>query len=148
VRSRDTTLGWLLLLLVCVLAVAPSASADSSMSTNWAGYAVRGSAVEFSRVTRFNLATATSTGGHTGTISDPAWTATRIRLEPTGRHLLSLGKRGGSSGGATPSALNRLGSSFRVLFAKVKVVLSQFFDRPRSVFRATALWHSGRVGSS
>jgi hypothetical protein len=54
----------------------------------------------------FTAASATA-NAHTGTISDPAWTAVGIQLEPTTRGSLS----------ATPSALSADGSSFTVATA-------------------------------
>lgn len=48
--------------------------------------------------------------GHRGTITDPSWKATQIRLIPSARHAYFSG----SSAGAVPNALGRDGSSFRV----------------------------------
>jgi hypothetical protein len=64
---------------------------------------------------RFTKATATG-GGHTGTISDGAWTATAIALTSVG----SMGQRFGpyvpygTSGEAVPTALAARGSAFAV----------------------------------
>jgi hypothetical protein len=65
----------------------------------------------------FGLAKAQTTLGHLGTIADPSWRATRIRLTPAGRQLVSLGARSGSAGAATPSGLMLQGSSFAVRFS-------------------------------
>jgi hypothetical protein len=75
---------------------------------------------------RFTGATATTTGGHTGTISDSAWTATRILLESTSR---TGEDPGGPYGGpytaaeiaatkATPTALTSGGAAFSVTWSQ------------------------------
>jgi hypothetical protein len=73
---------------------------------------------------RFTAASATSTAGHTGTISDSAWAATKIQLE-------SATSRGGpgpyggpytagdlSSSEATPTTLSSGGSAFAVTWSQ------------------------------
>ena len=76
---------------------------------------------DFGKVQFFN-ATATSTDGHTGSISDPEWNAAAVSLSPEG------GSDGGfssqfastssdSTAGATPSSLSSDGSSFTVAWA-------------------------------
>ena len=73
---------------------------------------------------RFTSATATSTRGHTGTISDSAWTATRIQLES--------GPRSGGPGGPfgpfaadgraarrpRPTGLSAAGSAFSITWSE------------------------------
>jgi hypothetical protein len=76
---------------------------------------------DFGKVQFFN-STATSTDGHTGSISDPEWNAAAVSLSPDG------GSDGGfssqfastssdSTAGATPSSLSSDGSSFTVAWA-------------------------------
>jgi len=60
----------------------------------------------------FTNATATA-NGHTGTISDPNWTATPVALGADGSYDVSFGG-GQNSAGATPSTLSSDGSSFSV----------------------------------
>jgi hypothetical protein len=69
----------------------------------------------------FTGASATTTGGHTGTISDSNWSAAAVQLNP---EATSSGFGGGaqfastgSSGGATPSSLSGDGSSFSVAYS-------------------------------
>jgi hypothetical protein len=69
--------------------------------------------------TTFNSAHATSSGGHTGTISDPRWAATAIDLASGGPQL--GGPRGQDLAGAasaTTGALSASGGSFTVTAAQ------------------------------
>ncbi len=65
----------------------------------------------------FSSARAQSENGHTGTVSDAAWSSTRIRLSPAGAHLTSVRSATGS-GAALPSGLSDGGTSFSVSFAR------------------------------
>jgi hypothetical protein len=63
-------------------------------------------------------ASATTVGGHTGSISDPAWSATEVAMMSGGRgfgrpHFLG----GQTDTGAVPSALSATGDAFSVTFA-------------------------------
>ena len=60
----------------------------------------------------FTSASATA-GGHTGTISDPNWSAQPVALGADGSYDVSYGS-GGNTAGATPSTLSSDGSSFSV----------------------------------
>jgi hypothetical protein len=81
----------------------------------------------------FTGASATSPGGHTGSLGDPQWNLTRIQLRPAGRRL----GVNGLAGGATPSGLVAGGGSFSVAY-------SLFSLQPSVLARqATAL--TGRV---
>jgi Peptidase A4 family len=68
----------------------------------------------------FTGASATTASGHTGTISDPAWSAAAVQLNP---QATSAGLGGaqfastGGSGGASPSSLSSDGSSFSVAYS-------------------------------
>jgi len=61
---------------------------------------------------QFTSATATA-NGHTGTISDPNWSAQPVQLGGSGASDVSYGADTGSSG-ASPSSLSSDGSSFSV----------------------------------
>lgn len=69
---------------------------------------------------QFTNATATDTNGHTGTISDPAWSAAAVTLSPSAS---SMGFAGydptaqSGSAGATPSGLSSDGGSFSVAWS-------------------------------
>jgi Peptidase A4 family len=63
---------------------------------------------------QFTSATATA-NGHTGTISDPSWSAQPVQLGGSGVSDVSYGG-GQSSAGATPTSLSSDGSSFSVAY--------------------------------
>ncbi|HWD75272.1 MAG TPA: G1 family glutamic endopeptidase [Solirubrobacteraceae bacterium] len=66
---------------------------------------------------QFTNASATTSDGHTGTISDPSWSATAVTLSPSAGNLGFAGydpTAPSGSAGATPSALSSDGSSFSV----------------------------------
>jgi hypothetical protein len=63
----------------------------------------------------FNRASALTTTGHTGSIADRKWDATRITLATAGRHFIETpGNTAGAS--ALPSSLSARGSSFTVTY--------------------------------
>lgn len=62
---------------------------------------------------QFTGASATDTSGHTGTISDPAWSTQAVQLGSGGASDVSYGGGQGSAG-AAPSSLSSDGSSFSV----------------------------------
>jgi hypothetical protein len=70
---------------------------------------------------QFSGASATTTAGHTGTISDSNWETASVALSPSssqqgfGGQFASYGDS--SSGGATPSSLSSDGGSFSVAYA-------------------------------
>ncbi len=68
----------------------------------------------------FTASSATTTDGHTGSISDPAWSAAAVSLTPgaggSGYEGVDLAS-GQGSGSATPSSLSADGSSFSVTYA-------------------------------
>ena len=69
----------------------------------------------------FTSSSATTTDGHTGTISDPEWSAAAVSLTPgagiSGFEGASLDSSATSSGAATPSSLSSDGSSFSVVYS-------------------------------
>ena len=67
------------------------------------------------QTTHFGQASATSTTGHTGTISNPSWSATAIFLSSAGRRFGGAGISN-ASGQATPLALSASGSAFDVIY--------------------------------
>ena len=74
---------------------------------------------DFGTVT-FTSASATDSGGHTGTISDGAWSTAAVTLTPgadsSGYEGVDIGSSDGS-GAAQPSALSSDGSSFSVTYS-------------------------------
>ncbi len=64
----------------------------------------------------FTSARAEAENGHSGSVTDPAWSSTRIRLSPAGAHLTSV--RSPGLGAALPSGLSGTGTSFSVTFAR------------------------------
>jgi Peptidase A4 family len=92
----------------------------------------------------FALADAESTTGHVGTISDPAWTRTKIRLTPPGRRFVVYRGSGATAGTAAPSGLSASGSSFKVAFSKAFVQGNPFFSARRSALQAGFVVHPGR----
>jgi hypothetical protein len=68
----------------------------------------------------FSGASATSTNGHTGTISDPDWSAAAVSLSPSAQDMGFGGSQftsQQSSAGASPSSLSSDGSSFSVAYS-------------------------------
>jgi hypothetical protein len=63
---------------------------------------------------QFSSATATA-GGHTGTISDPTWSAQAVALGSSGASDVSYGSGSGSAG-ANPTSLSSDGASFSVAY--------------------------------
>jgi Peptidase A4 family len=89
----------------------------------------------------FHLASAISSSGHEGGISDPAWRWTKIRLSPGGRRFVAYHGKGASAGAASPSKLRLNGSSFKVSYARVAVPGNQgFFSRDQAL-AAGRLFH-------
>ncbi len=89
----------------------------------------------------FAFAGAQSVAGHLGTISDPAWDVSKIRLTATGHRF--VGYNGSSSlvGVATPSVLAPSGSSFKVTYSTVSAQSSPFLTQHASASLAGRLVH-------
>jgi hypothetical protein len=70
---------------------------------------------------KFASAKATSAGGHTGGIADPAWSATSISLQSAGGGPgfgpQRFARQPASNASATPSAVSASGASFTVTYA-------------------------------
>jgi hypothetical protein len=92
----------------------------------------------------FSLASAKSTGGVPGSISNRAWDTTAITLAPGGRHYATYRGTGPYEGVARPSGLAAAGSVFSVSYAKVSVESNPFFAPRRSGVGAVRLVHPGR----
>jgi hypothetical protein len=73
----------------------------------------------------FASARAQSANGHLGTISDRAWGATKIQLQPSGRRFVVLNGSAPTIGTATPSALNPRGTAFSIAYSTVPVQATQ-----------------------
>ena len=94
--------------------------------------------------TSFAFASATGVGGHSGSISDPAWGITKIQLTPGGRRYVDYTGSGPAAGIATPSGLSPSGSGFKVTFSQVSVQGSSFQARRSTAARAGYILHPGR----
>jgi hypothetical protein len=90
---------------------------------------------------RFDLASAVSSTGHSGSIRDPAWDWTKIRLRPDTRRFIANRGTLQPLGGATPSALNGAGTSFDVRYRQLSARASAVFS-PNAV-QAGSIQHPG-----
>jgi len=96
--------------------------------------------------TGFDRARAESTTGHTGSIADHAWDSTEISLAPAGRHFVIYHRPDAAPGSATPSALGRSGSSFKVTYHEAPIPVTPVtpaFSKRRSPGSAAQLVHPG-----
>jgi hypothetical protein len=94
----------------------------------------------------FDLVSARSTTGHTGSIADRAWSLTKISLAPAGRHFVIYQGPGAALGSATPSVLGAGGSSFKVTYhaATTPVAVNPTLSK-RAPTRAAQLTHPART---
>jgi Peptidase A4 family len=69
----------------------------------------------------FNLAQARSTTGRVGSISDPAWRWTKLRLLPGGTRFVAAQGGGTSAGESTSSLLAANGTQFTVSYSQIAV---------------------------
>jgi hypothetical protein len=77
----------------------------------------------------FNRAAVTSVSGHRGAITNRGWTATKIKLMPSGPHFVFAG----GTGEAIPSVLSAAGSAFSVAYRATKASQLQSFARTATV---------------
>jgi hypothetical protein len=93
----------------------------------------------------FTGASATSSAGHAGGISDAAWQTSKIKLVPgSGRSFIANGGTP-SLGTASPSTLGADGGSFRVTYLRISAPnQSPILARGGSSLRAANLRHSAR----
>jgi Peptidase A4 family len=82
----------------------------------------------------FSLASAESTTGHTGTISDRSWSVSQIRLAETGHRFVTRAGPSSASASATPTSLSANGSSFTVTYSGLPGATA-----PASASRVTAV---------
>lgn len=80
----------------------------------------------------FEQATAVSSTGHKGSISNRAWSATKINLVPGGRRFVSNGS-GDVAGAATTSGLVSGGSSFTISYYNLPIPVGPFYARRASL---------------
>jgi hypothetical protein len=89
--------------------------------------------------TRFSRAEATSTSGHTGTITDRRWDATKIALETdSGAPGFVSERQGGDSAAATASALSAGGSAFSVSYETTTAPSGPVAETARQDVRASS----------
>ena len=93
----------------------------------------------------FGLTRTSATSGHAGTISDPAWGYTKIRLRPLGRRFAVL-HGGGRAGTADPSALSSDGGTFTLTFSSVQVKGKRLRTRGQRRRHAARIVHPRRLG--
>lgn len=104
---------------------APSDCLDSCLTLPLANFGTAG----------FTAARAQAVDGRTGSISDPFWSATRIRLSPAGAHLASSHPPASNAGAALPSGLSAGGTAFSVAFARASVLGGAFAVRHAPLIR-------------
>lgn len=92
----------------------------------------------------FSNALAQASTGATGTISDPAWQSTKIKLMPNGQHFVGYIGSAAPLGGATPSVLATNGSSFKVSYSQLSTPGTPVEARRSFAPLAGRLVHSGR----
>jgi hypothetical protein len=93
--------------------------------------------------TRFTSAYVRASTGHSGSIGDATWRATKIVLVPGGRQFVLSGGAQNAGGGAVPSRLGSRGSSFTVRYSRVaKSKLQAAAADVR--LPAERLYHAGR----
>ena len=96
---------------------------------------------DFAR-TKFDSATAKSSTGHAGSISDRSWGWTKIMLTPGGRRFAAYQGSGPAAGAAAPSSLLSGGRSFSVSWALASAQGNPFRSARRALVRAGgALYH-------
>jgi hypothetical protein len=95
---------------------------------------------DFGSVT-FASATASSATGTTGSIVDPAWWRTKIKLTPGAQRFIVARRTSGTAGTATPSPLRNQGSEFDVTYSSAAVPPSQYNGARQSRLRAGYLEH-------
>ena len=79
--------------------------------------------------TEFGSAIARTVRGHVGSISNPNWKMTKIKLVPGGRRLVSAITPDVTVGTAIPSALTAGGSAFEVTYSELTLPAGQLFAR-------------------
>ncbi len=89
----------------------------------------------------FDSATASTTAGSTGSISDPRWWRTKIKLTPSAEHLILARYASDSAGAATPSTLTAGGTGFDVIYSAVPATPNQYATTRQTRVRAAYIEH-------
>lgn len=89
----------------------------------------------------FNSAAATSDTGTAGSIINPSWSRTKIKLTPGVQRFIVARRSAISAGTATPSALAAGGSEFGVTYSAVQLAQQQFAGARQSRLRTAYLEH-------
>jgi hypothetical protein len=94
----------------------------------------------------FDLASAKSTTGHTGSIAGRAWSSTKISLAPAGQHFVIYQGPAAALGSAAPSVLGPGGTSFKVTYhaASTPVPVNPTLSK-RAPRQAAQLTHPART---
>ena len=95
---------------------------------------------DFGSVT-FDSASVLSAVGTTGSIVDPTWWRTKIKLTPGSERFIVARRSSATAGTATPSALRSQGSAFDVTYSPVTVPPNQYDGTRQSRLRAGYLEH-------
>jgi hypothetical protein len=96
----------------------------------------------------FSLASAESTTGQTGTITDRRWGVSRITLAEAGRRFIDGSRATTALASATPSVLSENGSSFTVTYSGLSSTTPPASGTPVSAARAGELFRPGRAAGS
>ena len=91
---------------------------------------------------KFSHARAQTTTGHVGTIVDPSWNTTKIKLRPGGHEFITY-RPGDRAGVASPSPLTAGGSAFNVTYSTVRIANPDYAARGSSI-RDGRLIHPAR----
>jgi Peptidase A4 family len=89
----------------------------------------------------FDSAAATSTTGSTGSILDPKWWRTQIRLTPGAQRFIVARQTSDNAGTATPSTLQADGTQFDVTYSTVPVTQQTSDATRQSRLRAAYVEH-------
>ena len=89
----------------------------------------------------FDSASVLSAAGTTGSIVDPTWWRTKIKLTPGSERFIVARRSSATAGTATPSALRSQGSAFDVTYSPVTVPPHQYDGTRQSRLRAGYLEH-------
>ena len=95
---------------------------------------------DFGSVT-FASATASSSLGTTGSIADPAWWRTKIKLTPGSERFIVARHTNDTAGTATPSTLRSQGSEFDVTYSEIAAPPNQYDGTRQSRLRDAYLEH-------
>lgn len=89
----------------------------------------------------FTSAQAVGSKGHTGSISSPRWSSTKISLSPGGHRFVANRGSDATGGSASPSALQAGGTAFTVKYAALAIPGNPFMAPRASNGRPGQLYH-------